>query len=226
MLSNRIRKYFSYIAFHLYAQPKITTTDHVVIAGLRLTVPPTVFHPTLYFSTAILATYVGRLDLQGTSFLDRGCGSGILGLIAASKGASVVSIDRNPEAVRATARNAEANGLLSCVRVLEGDLFSPLGPHERFETIVFNPPFYPKEPQTPASYAWDAGVGYRVIKCFCAESRHRLAQGGQLILIASSDMDLAAINEAFAEARYQLETVELRRRLFEQFSVLRATQMP
>ncbi|RLI28489.1 MAG: hypothetical protein DRO46_03920, partial [Candidatus Hecatellales archaeon] len=63
---------------------------------------------------------------KGERVLDLGCGSGFLGLLAAARGSSVVAVDINPEAIRATRENAEANGLASRVEARQGDLFSPL----------------------------------------------------------------------------------------------------
>lgn len=48
----------------------------------------------------------------GRRVLDVGCGSGVLGVVAARLGAeAVVAVDIDPEAVRATAANAAANGV-------------------------------------------------------------------------------------------------------------------
>jgi len=226
MLWRFLRKSFSYAAYHLYAQPIITTTDTVVVEGIELTVPPSVFHPTLYFSTGVFASYLRRLPLEGKRVLDMGCGSGILGLIAASRGARVLCVDRNPEAVRATRQNAAQNRLLKDLTVLESDLFSGLIGDVRFDYILFNPPFYPKEPSSPASYAWHAGEGYRVLRAFLEGSAPRLTKEGVVLLIVSSEMDLTLLHASLVEHRFVLETVASKRLLFERFSVLRAAPMP
>jgi release factor glutamine methyltransferase len=47
-------------------------------------------------------------------------------------------------AARALAReNAERLGVTFCTRFLTGDLFEPLGPNERFELVLANPPYIP-----------------------------------------------------------------------------------
>jgi ribosomal protein L11 methyltransferase len=60
------------------------------------------------------------LELERGSLVDLGCGSGVLSVAAAKLGFSpVVAIDREPAAVEAAARNAEANGVAIEVRLAE-----------------------------------------------------------------------------------------------------------
>jgi ribosomal protein L11 methyltransferase len=86
-------------------------------------------HPT----TQLCLQWLLRQPLQGRSVLDYGCGSGILAIAAARLGAArVVGVDIDPEAVNATATNAQANG----VRVEAGLPDSVAG--ARFDVLVAN----------------------------------------------------------------------------------------
>lgn len=65
----------------------------------------------------ILAALERRPPAAGAAVLDVGCGSGILAVAAAAlAGCEVTAVDIDPEAVRATLANAEANGQASRVR--------------------------------------------------------------------------------------------------------------
>lgn len=65
-------------------------------------------HPT----TALCLQWLDGLDLHGKTVLDFGCGSGILALAALKLGAgSAVGVDNDPQALAATADNAERNGV-------------------------------------------------------------------------------------------------------------------
>src|SRR5258708_4543095 len=77
------------------------------VEGFDLLVQPSVFHPKYFGSSAILGRFVAGLSLRGKSFLDVGCGSGIVTLCAARTGAQVTAVDINPAAVQCTAGNAE-----------------------------------------------------------------------------------------------------------------------
>ena len=128
--------------------------------GLTLTVPTGVFHPGLFFSSGVLATEIEQRKPVGLSVLDVGCGSGLLSLVASRVPARrSTAVDINPEAVRATAANAGANGL--AVEALQSDLFASSA-GRRFDLVVVNPPYFAKDPADDAERAWFAGadLGY------------------------------------------------------------------
>lgn len=63
-------------------------------------------HPT----TALCLAWLDSLDLEGKTIVDFGCGSGILAIAALKLGAaSAVGVDNDPQALTASADNAERN---------------------------------------------------------------------------------------------------------------------
>lgn len=69
-------------------------------------------HPTTALCLRWLDQLAGRGELQGRTVLDFGCGSGILALAALKLGAAqAVGVDNDPQALLATADNAERNGV-------------------------------------------------------------------------------------------------------------------
>ncbi len=65
-------------------------------------------HPT----TALCLQWIDARPMQGLTVVDYGCGSGILGIAAALKGAqTVVCVDNDPQALEAVAENARRNGV-------------------------------------------------------------------------------------------------------------------
>jgi ribosomal protein L11 methyltransferase len=65
-------------------------------------------HPT----TALCLEWLDGLDLAGKTITDYGCGSGILAIAALKLGAaSAVGVDNDPQALTASADNAERNGV-------------------------------------------------------------------------------------------------------------------
>ena len=76
-------------------------------------------HPT----TALCLEWLDHNCVKDLNVVDYGCGSGILGIAAALLGASgVEAVDNDPQALEATAANAERNGVTERIRcVAPGD---------------------------------------------------------------------------------------------------------
>ncbi len=214
------RRIYSLVAYHLHARRIIGRVSAVRLYGMTLVVPPTVFHPALFFSSTYLADALMEMDLRGKRVLDVGCGSGIVSLVAASGGATVHAIDINPAAVAATIDNSARNGFSQAVTARESDLFAslPRG-NELYDLIVTNPPFYAGAPMTEAEYAWRAGDDMMFFKRFARDSGRYLASGGKLLLVLSSELDVASAIRIFEQSGFSMNLVRERKRLFETFGI-------
>ena len=124
------------------------------------------------------------------SVLEIGCGTGIISVHLASKGAQVTAVDLNPKAVEATRFNSMNNGVK--IEVLEGDMFAPVE-GRRFGTIVCNPPYLPpsdrryKDPDLVL--AVEGGpTGTEFISRFLSDASKHLEKTASIYLITSSRM--------------------------------------
>ncbi|UCH56608.1 MAG: class I SAM-dependent methyltransferase [Candidatus Bathyarchaeota archaeon] len=106
---------------------------------------------------------------EGGRVLDVGCGYGPVGIAAArlSPGLEVWMTDVNERAVSLALRNAGLNGVGS-VRVLQGDLYEPVGGLV-FDAVLSNPPI-------------SAGMR-RVVGPLVEGAWDRLVEGGSLQLV-------------------------------------------
>ena len=87
-------------------------------------------------TTALMIEHLLETDLAGKDVLDMGCGTGVLAILAAKKGAKqVVAIDNYLFAYENTIENAERNNVNN-MRVLHGDA-NLLG-DETFDVIIAN----------------------------------------------------------------------------------------
>jgi len=75
--------------------------------------------------------------------LEIGAGTGIISLYCAKKGTHVVCTDINPYAIQLIQRNIQENKekLPGTIEVRKGDLFNIINKDERFDVIIFNPPY-------------------------------------------------------------------------------------
>jgi release factor glutamine methyltransferase len=176
------------------------------VEGLSLVVPPDVFNPKLLRSGELLARQVQRSDLvpSGSRVLDLGSGSGACGLVAARRGCRVVAVDINPSAVRCT----RANGLLNNLQVdaRRGDLFEPVR-GERFDVVLFNPPFYRGAPRNHLDHAWRSP---NIAERFATQLASQLTPGGHALLVLSSDGDPNHFLESLTAQGFSSEVVAAR----------------
>jgi release factor glutamine methyltransferase len=214
LLRRRLRGAIHFVAYHFILKRR--TTRHTRASGFRLTVRPTVFHPRYFLTSEFFASFIGRLDLQGKRVADVGTGSGILALAAARAGASrVTAIDINPNAALAASENARANGFENRVSVICSNLLSALEPGPRFDVIISSPPSFPGEPRDLADRAWHAGPNYRDVASLFDQARERLAPGGCLYVLLSSDSDLDLFSVLISRARFRARRVAERSVLIE-----------
>src|SRR6185312_16852143 len=94
-----------------------------------------------------------QLATREGEVLDMGTGSGVCAVIAARHARRVVAVDINAEAVRCAGINARMNHLEHKIDVRHGDLFAPVA-GERFDLVLFNPPFLLGTPRDDRDRAW------------------------------------------------------------------------
>lgn len=189
-------------------------------AGLRLRIPPGVFHPGLYFSTPIFLKFLKNVDFHGKTALDLGTGSGLLALFAAGRGALVTALDLNPRAVAAARQNADNNGL--ALQVIESDLFAALPAGAAFDFILVNPPYYPRRPRDAAEAAFFAGENLEYFERFFAQLRAFVDPKTKTWLILSEDCDWARIWAIATQSGFDLTVVFERKKWGERFFVAEA----
>jgi release factor glutamine methyltransferase len=147
-------KYITNLFYKPLLEKYLSSTRVYVHKGIRLLIPPEVFHPGFFFSTRLLLRFISRHSLQDRSFLELGAGSGLISLMAARKGAKATATDINPIAVEYLEMNRMRNDIP--LLVIHSDLFSRI-PRQMFDIIVINPPYYSRTPANYTEYAWYCG---------------------------------------------------------------------
>ncbi len=158
--------------------------------GVSVMVVPGVFPPHHTLSTKILLDYINSLNLTSKSFLELGCGSGIISLFASSKGAIVTASDINPNALEALAEASKKNQFP--VETIYSDLFTNLS-NLQFEYIIINPPYYPKQPVNIKEHAWYCGENFEYFEKLFMQLPKFLNKSNNILMILSEDCAIEKI---------------------------------
>lgn len=160
---------------------------------------------------------IDRTNLEGLTILDMGTGSGILAIECARRGAKVTAVDIDENAVRALKSLARKHGVK--IEVLQSNLFSNV--FERYDLILFNPPYLPSGPH-PEDIAVDGGFfGRELVEEFLRLMPQHLKKRGLCLLLISSLNVAEKLTESFSNLSFR--QVEAERLFFETLIVYEIT---
>jgi len=149
---------------------------------------------------------------DGDLVLEIGTGSGLISLIAAKIAKKVVATDISPIAVELARYNVGINGLNEKVEIRQGNLFDPIQEGEKFDMILFNPPYLPesrkinKENPVWIEKAWNGGEsGREIIDPFIQNCKNYLFQSGGVQMVQSSLSDISKTLTLFINLGFRVE---------------------
>ena len=167
----------------------------------EITIPPTVYPPRE--DTDLLAKRLINLGPgRGRNFLEIGCGSGALSLLASSLGWKVSACDINPFSVAASKGNLESHGLDGQIK--EGGVGPEVFPFtDKFDLIIWNLPYIPVTevddvlgPMEEAALidTDERGLANRLVDC--VNSNQLLAKNGKILILGRDNLHIE--NNIFA----------------------------
>lgn len=158
------------------------------VNGVPILVTPSVFNPKRLRTGEFFASCLDGVGIGANAeVLDMGTGSGICAVIAARYARRVVAVDINAAAVRCASVNALLNRLEEKIEGRHGDLFQPVA-GQRFDVILFNPPFLRGEPRNDRDRAWRS---IDVAERFADGLDQHLKPSGSALLLLSTYGDPA-----------------------------------
>jgi release factor glutamine methyltransferase len=155
-------------------------------------------------------------DRAEARVLDVGTGSGNLAVAIASNNeiVQVTAVDLSPDALAVAGRNAAHHEVADRIQFLEGNVFGPLEPEDRFDFIVSNPPYIPHGDiagldATVREYephlALDGGQnGFAIFDLLLSEAGSHLHPGGYLLIEIGSAQEAAARLRFSAQPGFEL----------------------
>lgn len=185
-----------------YLQKVRTHTEpySVKVLGKELIVFPKVMSPKYDWSGSFHARKLGKV--AGKDFLELGCGSGIVSLFAALKGAKkVVAVDINKDAVANTTANFKKYKLRTA-KAFHSNLFSKVA--GKFDVIVFNLPYHGNKPKDLLERGV-ADEGYKTMRRFLKQAGRFLKIGGEMHVGFSTSGDTKLLMRTIKENGFQVK---------------------
>lgn len=116
----------------LWEAPEATPEDIVIRID-----PGMAFGSGTHETTAMCVEFLQEIDVRAKKVVDVGCGSGILGIVAAKlEAAEVLAIDIDENAVTVAAQNAVTNEVAAQMTVTQGDLLDKV--RDKTQVVVAN----------------------------------------------------------------------------------------
>jgi release factor glutamine methyltransferase len=191
----------------------LNKTRNYSFMGIRVEVPPGVFHPGLFSSTRLLLQQLFDRSLQNRSVLELGAGTGLISIYTAREGAKVLAIDISPASIECLERNRKANRVH--FDLLHSDLFDTIPP-QSFDLILINPPYYKKDPANDAERAWYCGAQGEYFQKLFRQLRNYMHRDTEVLMVLCDGCDLEGIKILASENALAMVCVKTAGNLIEQ----------
>jgi release factor glutamine methyltransferase len=98
--------------------------------------------------------------------------------------------------------------------IIESDLFTNI-PQQAFDLIAINPPYYKKQPRTPAEYAWYCGEQGEYFQQLFGGLQPYMHSQSIVLMVLCDGCDVDMIREMAAKKSFQLNCVYTKRNWIE-----------
>ena len=130
--------------------------------------------------------------------LDMGTGTGVLAIEAAQKADFVIGVDINKDALEYAKKKAAAMNI-SNIKFVHSDLFSYFRKNpDRFDLIIFNPPYLPEQEGEEEEIKLQVSGGkrgYEILERFLSEASEFLAPHGRILILFSTLTNVDKVHE-------------------------------
>lgn len=169
----------------------------------------------------LLANAIAANDIANKVCLDLGTGSGFQTIELCKKGArKVIASDIHKAAIETARTNISAANFSQKVELRQSDLFGNFLPEEKFELIVFNPPYLPSGQIADA--ATDGGFdGREILDRFLQELSNRLLPNGVCYFLQTDINGKAQTEKALQKGNLKFSIVAEQKLFFEKLLVYR-----
>jgi release factor glutamine methyltransferase len=211
MMRKLLKRFFSFFLVPL-TRWYLRKERQYCYLGVTVNVFPGVFHPGFFYSSKFLADFLQKQSVQNKSLLELGCGTGLISILCARRGAHVTASDINPTAVENAKLNAENNNV--SLTLLKSDVFDQIE-QQVFDWIIINPPYYAKAIKSNDELAWHCGENFEYFQKLFGSLSHFIHPDSNVVMVLTLGSGLDKIFEIARRNGFQFELLEERNVLFD-----------
>ncbi len=148
--------------------------------------------------------------------LDMGTGSGILALEAAKKAKEVLAADINKKVIENLKNKINKNKIRN-IEVVHSDLFKNIkkSNKNRFDVIIFNPPYLPQDRGIKDKTIYGGKKGYELIQRFFDNVNDYLKDKGIILMVFSSITNKNKVDEIINNSCFEFKELKQKHIFFE-----------
>lgn len=148
--------------------------------------------------------------------LDMGSGSGILAQACIDMGfKDVLAVDIDKEAIEHLKKQR--------INAIQSDLFDDYKFQEKFDLIIFNPPYLPEDKYDKQADTTAGKKGYEIIARFLKQAKSHLNKNGVILLLFSSLSKPNIITKQAKTIGYNYKLLNKKKLFFEELYVIICT---
>ncbi|MEK6859802.1 MAG: HemK2/MTQ2 family protein methyltransferase, partial [Nanoarchaeota archaeon] len=153
-----------------------------------------------------------NINIFNIKILDMGAGSGIQALVCRKLGfKNILAADINQKAVKQLKKQK--------IKAIRSNLFSKINKKQKFDLIIFNPPYLPEDKYDKKQDTTAGKQGYELIIRFLKQAKFHLNKEGTILLLFSSLSKPKIIIKKAKQLGYKLKPLNSKKLFFEKLYV-------
>lgn len=169
-----------------------------------------------YLLSEVINNYLKNKNIKkDIKILDMGSGGGFQAQTCKELGfKKILCTDINKKAIEHLKKQK--------FNAIHSDLFSNINKNEKFDLIIFNPPYLPedkREPEDSRANTTAGKKGYEIIIKFLKQAKNYLSEKGSILLLFSSFSQPKIIIKKAEDLGYNLKELSAKKLFFEELFV-------